>query len=169
MTRHRLIALGAVILFSLHPYLIFTGHFARFYQQQQFFGLLTVYFFNLGFVRNTGMRDRYVAVLCFLAATLSQEISLLMILPLGLCYALFGQRRSRRDEIRMMIAGGSALGVIAIDLAFFRIRCLTALEGPSPSTEATIGWAFADPSNFFSMLIGYSRSHILLSAFFWPA
>jgi hypothetical protein len=166
LTRHRWIALGGVILFSLHPYLIFVGHFARFYQQQQFFALLTVYFFNHGFVRNTGMRDRYVAVLCFLAATLSQEISLLMIIPLGVCYVLFGQRRSWPDEIRVMIAGGCALGVIAIDLAFFKIRCLTALDGASPNSEATMGWAFADPSNFFAMLIGYSRLHILLSAFF---
>ena len=64
-TGNRVIAFGALILYDLHPFLIFTGHITRFYQQQQFFHLLALYLFVRGFVLNRGMRDRYLAILTF--------------------------------------------------------------------------------------------------------
>ena len=44
-TGSKLWAFIALILFDIHPYLIFTSHIVRFYQQQQFFHLLAVYLF----------------------------------------------------------------------------------------------------------------------------
>jgi len=165
LTRNRFVAFSAVLLFALHPYLVFSGHVARFYQQQQFFHLLAVYFFLRGFVANSGMRDRYLTVLAFLAAALSQEISVLQLLPLAICCALFAQRRTWSDEIRLLVAAGCALALIALDVAFFQIRCLTALEGISPNVEATIGWRFDNATNFLAIFIGYSRLHLVLSVF----
>jgi hypothetical protein len=147
---------------------VFTGHVARFYQQQEFLHLLGLFFFIRGFILNTGMRDRYLTVLVFLASALSQEITVLQILPLAVCWMLFGQRRSRADEIRLLIAVGCALALIGLDYAFFQIKSLTALEGVSPRVEARIGWCFDKSANFFSLLIGYSRLHIVLSAFLIP-
>jgi hypothetical protein len=168
LTHSRFLALCAITLFAIHPYLIFTGHVARFYQQHQFLHLLGLYFFLRGFVSNSGMRDRYLAVLTFFAAALSQEITILQILPLAVCYFLFAQRRSWPDEIRLLVAAGCALALIGLDLAFYELKCLTALEGVSPRVEPRIGWCFDKPSNFFALLIGYSRLHIVLSAFLMP-
>jgi hypothetical protein len=165
LTHSRFLALGALILFDIHPFLIFTGHVARFYQQQQFFHLLAVYFFYRGFIANSGMRDRYLTVAAFLAAALSQEITVLEIIPLTICYFLFAQRRSWPDEIRLLVAAGCALALIALDLAFFKIQCLTALDGISPRIDATVGWEFAEPANFVALLIGYSRLHLIPSVF----
>lgn len=165
LTSDRFLALSAMLLYALHPYLIFTGHVARFYQQQQFFELATCYFFTRGFVLGTSMRERYLAIASFLAATLSQEISLLQLVPMGVCYLLFAQRTRWPDEVRLIVAGGCALSLIALDLAFVQIRCLTAIDGISPNVEATLGWTFHAPSNFLSMFIGYSRLHLFLSAF----
>ena len=39
-----------MILLAVHPFEVFTGHVARFYQQQQFFVRLTCYWFCKGFV-----------------------------------------------------------------------------------------------------------------------
>jgi hypothetical protein len=111
------------------------------------------------------MRDRYLTVLAFLAAALSQEITVLQLLPLAICCALFAQRRTWSDEIRFLVAAGCALALIALDVAFFQIRCLTALEGVSPNVEATIGWRFDNATNFLAIFIGYSRLHLVLSAF----
>ena len=63
---------------------------------------------------------------------------------------------------------GCALALIGLDYAFFQIKCLTALEGVSPRIEARIGWCFDKSTNFFALLIGYSRLHIVLSAFLIP-
>ncbi len=79
--QNRLLALVALFLYAIHPYLAYTGHVARFYQQQQFFHLLGLCFFVRGFIANSGMRDRYLAVAALCAAALSQEITVLQILP----------------------------------------------------------------------------------------
>jgi len=165
LTPNHFVAFSALILYAIHPYLAFTGHVARFYQQQQFFHLLALYFFLRGFVVNTGMRDRYLTVLALLAAILSQEITLLQVLPLAICCALFAERRSWRDEIRLLVAAGCALALSALDVGFFEIRCLTALDGISPNVEATIGWRFDNPTNFLAIFVGYSRLHLVLSVF----
>ncbi len=166
LLRSRWTGLGAMVLFAVHPFLIFSGHIARFYQQQQFFLLLTIYLFIRGFVQNSGMRDRYLAIAAFLAAILSQEISILTGGALAIAYALMGTRRSWGDEIKILVAGGCAFAVVALDIAFFKMKCLTYLEGVSPNVEATIGFDFREPLNFFALLIGYSRLHIVLSVFF---
>ena len=165
LTSNRFVAFSALLLYALHPYLAFTGHVARFYQQQQFFHLLALYFFLRGFVANTGMKDRYLTVLAFLASILSQEITVLQLLPLAICYALFAQRRSPADEIRVLVAAGCALALSALDVGFFEIRCLTALEGISPNVEATIGWRFDNATNFLAIFVNYSRLHLVLSVF----
>lgn len=164
-TGQRLLALFALILFAVHPYLIFCGHEARFYQAHQFFHLLGLYFFVRGFVINTGMRDRYLALFGMALAIFSQEITALQALPLAFCYLLFGQRRSWSDESRFLIAVGCLAGFIVLDYAFFKIECQTALEGVSPRIEAAIGWAFEHPVNFLTFFVGYSRLHAALSVF----
>jgi hypothetical protein len=168
LTRDRSLAFCALVFYAIHPYTVFTGHVARFYQQQEFFHLLGLFFFIRGFIMNTGMRDRYLTVLAFLASVLSQEITALQILPLAICWLVFGQRRSWPDEVRLLVAAGCALALVGLDYAFFKIKCLTALEGVSPRIEARIGWCFGDPANFFALLVGYSRLHLVLSAFLVP-
>jgi Dolichyl-phosphate-mannose-protein mannosyltransferase len=168
LTHDRSLAFCALVFYAIHPYTVFTGHVARFYQQQEFFHLLGLWFFIRGFIMNTGMRDRYLTVLAFLASVLSQEITALQILPLAVCWIQFGKRRSWPDDVRLLVAAGCALALIGLDYAFFKIKCLTALEGVSPRIEARIGWCFDDPANFFALLVGYSRLHLVLSAFLIP-
>jgi hypothetical protein len=117
---------------------------------------------------NRGMRDRYLAILTFFLAVLSQEITILEVFPLVVCYLMFAQRRSWGDEIKILIVAGCAAALIALDLAFYQITCLTALEGISARLDATIGWYFDRVLNSLAMFVGYSRLHLLLSAFFIP-
>src|SRR5580704_17867308 len=168
LTHNRFFAFCALILFVMHPFLVFTGHAARFYQEQQFFHLLGVYFFLRGFISNSRMRDRFLAVLTFLLAVLSQEITVLEVLPLTICYILYAQRRPWPDEMRILVAAGCAVALIALDVLFYQAKCLTAVEGVSPRVEPRIGWCFERPSDFFALLIGYSRLHLVLSAFLMP-
>lgn len=167
-TGNALVAFGALMLYDLHPFLIFTGHITRFYQQQQFFHLLALYFFMRGFVLNRGLRDRYLAILTFFVAVLSQEITVLEVIPLVVCYLMFAERRPWSDEIQIGVAAGCAVALIVLDLAFYQMKCLTALQGISARLDATIGWDFDRVLNVFAMFVGYSRLHLLLSAFLVP-
>ncbi|MBV8098050.1 MAG: glycosyltransferase family 39 protein [Verrucomicrobia bacterium] len=167
-TGSKLVAFGALILYDLHPFLIFTGHITRFYQQQQFFHLLALYFFVNGFVLNRGLRERYLAIFTFFIAVISQEITILEVFPLAICYLIFSERRSWGDEIKTAVAAGCAVALILLDIAFYQIKCLTALEGVSARLDATIGWDFDKILNFLAMFIGYSRLHLFLSIFFIP-
>ena len=124
--------------------------------------------FLRGFVTGSSMSYRYLTVLTFLIAVLSQEITLLQVVPLTICYFVFAKRRPWQDEIRLLIAAGCAIALIAIDVLFFKIECMTALDGISPRMDATIGWSFEKPVNFLALLIGYSRLHVVLSAFLIP-
>jgi hypothetical protein len=168
LSGNRFAALCAVIFFSIHPFDVFTGHVARFYQQQQYFSLLGLAFFIRGFVTGSSMKDRYLTVFVFFLAVLSQEITLLQIIPLTICYCVFAKRRPWPDEFRLLVAAGCALALILLDLLFFRIECMTALDGVSPRMDATIGWSFEKPINFLVLLIGYSRLHIVMSSFLLP-
>src|SRR5260370_2591639 len=114
------------------------------------------------------MRDRYLAVLTFLLAVLSQEITVLEVLPITICYILYAQRRPWPDEMRILVAAGCAVALIAVDVLFYQAKCLTAVEGVSPRVEPRIGWCFERHSDFFALLIGYSRLHLVLSAFLIP-
>jgi hypothetical protein len=168
LTLSRFFGFCAAVLFAIEPFLVFTGHVSRFYQQHQFFNLLLVYFFVRGFVSNRGMRDRYLAVLTFLAGVLSQEITVLQVIPLAVCYILFAARRRWPDEIRLLLAAGCAVGIVALDVGFHLLKCLTPVEGVSPRVEAKVGWCFAMLANFLTLFVSYSRLHLFLSAFLIP-
>ncbi len=155
-----------MVLYVLHPFLLFSAHIARFYQQQQLFALLSVYCFCRGFVGEQSMRFRYATVAVFLCCVLSQELSLAIGFQLAVAYYLFAQKKPWRDELRLLLVAGCALAIIAVDLVVFQTRCLTHLEGVSPVVEATLHPQFGNPLNFLSIFLAYSRLHLALSVLF---
>ena len=161
--RSRWLGLGAMVLFSIHPFTIFSGHIGRFYQQQQFFALLTLYCFCRGMVTAQDMRWRYAMLAALLAAVLSQELSLVLGAPLLVGYLLFADRKPWPDEVRFIVAAGGVLALMAIDILVFQTACLTRTEGISPNIEPALKPYFFYPMNFFTLFIGYSRLHLGLS------
>ncbi|MFT6178358.1 MAG: hypothetical protein ACJAQT_002790 [Akkermansiaceae bacterium] len=162
----RWIAGAAALLFALHPFLIFSGHIARFYQQQQLFVLLLIDFFLRGFVVARECRWRVWAVFIFGAAVLSQEISISMVPVLVVLYVLFGRDVNWRWEVKTVLAVIVVAAVVAGDIILFQLKCLTRATGVSPNIEATIAPNFWELRNLLSMFVGYSRLHVVLS-FFW--
>ena len=160
------VGLGALCLYALHPFVIFSAHIARFYEMQQFFALLTVYCFCRGFVTEQSMRYRYATVAAFLCSVLSQELSVVIGFQLAAGYFIFAEKKEWREEVRFMIVSACALAVIILDLIVFQTRCLTHTEGVSPVVEATLHPQFANPLNFLSIFVAYSRLHLAVSALF---
>ena len=132
---------------------------------QQFFALLTVYLFCKGFVTEQSQGYRYLTTLAFLAAVLSQEISAVMAFPLAMGYILFSKDLGWRANLKLAALVAWAIGMIVLDYAVFQTRCLTRVEGVSPNLEDAVKPHFWQPYNFFSLFIGYSRLHLLLSFF----
>jgi 4-amino-4-deoxy-L-arabinose transferase-like glycosyltransferase len=152
-----------VLLYSIHPYAIFAGHLARFYQQQQFFTLATVYFFCRGFVTEQRISSRYLCVLAFFLACLSQELSVVLVPPLLLAYAVLAKKKDLRQEPSLVIAAGCVALLIGVDILVFQTRCLTKLQGISPNVEATLALHFTNPMNLAALFISHSRLHLVLS------
>ncbi|MFO0957687.1 MAG: glycosyltransferase family 39 protein [Isosphaeraceae bacterium] len=154
------VGLGTAFFFSIHPFAIFSSHLVRFYQQQQFFALLAVYWFHLGFAGAPSQKYRYLTVLAFLVAVLSQEITAIMVFQLAIGLFLLGRDAGWPSNIRLAIVTAVALGFIVLDLVVFQTLCLTRTEGVSPNVEASIKPHFWDPYNFASLFLGYSRLHV---------
>jgi len=163
--RNHWIAAGALVLFALHPYLIFTSHIARFYQQQQLLVTLTALCLIRGFVQTGGPRWVIATVLVFGAAMLSQEISMSLAPGLFITYLLFGRDLPWRWEFKAGLAGIIVAALFFIDVLVFQMKCLTWTAGVSPNVEATIAPNFWELGNLSAMFIGYSRLHLLASAF----
>lgn len=164
--RSRTLAALALLLFALHPFLIFSSHIARFYQQQQLFLILGIWTFIRGFVMEDPNGNwRIGSLAAFTAAILSQEISLTMAPVIGIVFILFARRASFASDFRLALACILAGAIIFIDILLFQLKCMTRSVGVSPNVEATISPVFWEPGNFLAMAIGYSRLHLILTAF----
>ncbi|MEM9080115.1 MAG: glycosyltransferase family 39 protein [Verrucomicrobiota bacterium] len=162
---NRWIAGATALLFAVHPFLIFTGHIARFYQQQQFFLILLLHAFIKGFIVATDVKWRVYAIFAFGLAVLSQEISISFVPILVVLYVLFGRDVNWRWEVKSILTVAFVGAAIAIDILLFQMKCMTRPVGISPNVEATISPNFWELGNLAAMFIGYSRLHVLLSVF----
>ncbi len=156
----------SLLLFALHPFLIFSGHVARFYQQQQLFVLLMLHFFIMGFLLEPSQRWRNGAILLFTCAVLSQEISIGFVPVFLILYLLFGRGVPWRWELRSVLYLILSGLLIVTDIVLFKVKCMTRPVGVSPNVEATLAPTFWELGNLFTMFIGYSRLHALLSVFY---
>ena len=160
------IAHVALLIFAIHPFLIFSGHIARFYQQQQFFVLLMLHLFVMGFLHKPTQWARVGAILAFMMAVISQEISNSFVPVFIVLYLLFGRGVPFKWEFKAVLYIIFAGLVIFADVAFFQVKCLTRSVGVSPNVEATLAPTFWELGNLFSMFIGYSRLHLVISVFY---
>ncbi len=157
--------IGAMLIYSMHPFLIHVGHVARFYQQQQFFALLLLYWFYWGFVAETHPRYRYLTLLAFLAALLSQETSAVLGLSMAVCFLVFCVHIKSSGIIKCGIVAACVVGLLAVDFLAFQANCLTRTEGVSPNVEAVVKPNFTCMLNLFSVFITYARLHVVMSTF----
>ena len=161
----RWLGLAAMLLLTIHPFEIFTGHVIRFYQMQQFFALLTVFCFCKGFVTGQNQNYRIASILVFLCAILSQEISVVIGPSLVLGYILFAKDLGWKHNFTLIIVTAAVLLIVAIDFLAFKTLCLTRTEGVSPNVEAAVKPHFWYPLNLFAIFVGYSRLHVIPSFF----
>jgi ribosomal protein S27AE len=163
LLRRPWVGLAAAALFAVHPVAVNNSHIIRFYEQQQFFALLAVYFFGLGFVGGSGQRYRYLTLAAFLVAVLSQEITAVMGVELALGALLFGCDKGTTANLKLLVVAGCVVAAVALDFLVFQTRCLTRLEGVSPVVEAAVKPHFWTPYNLVAMFVGSSRLHLVPS------
>lgn len=164
--REKWISYASVLIFALHPFLIFSGHIARFYQQQQLMVLLMILLFIEGFVERRGIWYRAGAILLFACAVLSQEISVTFVPVFLVIYVLFGKGVPLKWDIKAILYLLIAVMLVASDILLFKVKCLTDPVGVSPNVEATVAPTFWELGNLTAMFIGYSRLHFLLGIFY---
>ena len=169
LLKSKWIGFAAMLLLAVHPFEIFTGHVVRFYQMQQFFALLTIFFFCRGFVEEQKQFYRIATLVSFLCAVLSQEISAVMGVALLVGFLLFAKDLGWRKNVQLIGIAAAVMMIVAVDLLAFKTLCLTRTEGVSPVAEASIKPHFWHPQNLFAIFLGYSRLHIVPSTFVFLA
>ncbi len=160
------VAPTALTLFALHPFLIFSGHIARFYQQQQLMVILMIHLFIQGFIFKKSIWHRAGAIILFSFAVLSQEISIGFVPVFLLTYLIFGRGVPFKWALKAVLYLVFAGILITADILLFKTKCITQSVGVSPNVEATLAPTFWELGNLFSMFIGYSRLHLALSVFY---
>ena len=156
----------ALAIFALHPFLIFSGHIARFYQQQQFMVLLMLHLFVQGFLVAKSVRHRVGAILVFALAVLSQEISISFVPVFIILYLLFGRGVPFKWDFKSVLYIAFAGILVVGDVALFQVKTMTRSVGVSPNVEATLAPTFWELGNLTSMFLGYSRLHVVVSFFY---
>lgn len=160
LLRSRWTGIAAATLFCLHPLLIDSAHQVRFYSQQEFFILLTIYGFWRGFVEEQeGMKWRYLTLAAFFAAVITHEISVIVGLVLVASYLLFAKRKSWRDEMQFIVAVACVLVFVVLDFVLFQTVCLTARDGVSPEIEPALKFNLMFPSKLYWFFILPSGLH----------
>lgn len=167
ITRRPTIALLAVLIMAIDPWMIHLARNIRFYQQMQFFSIITIYFFIRGFIWQEGKSfQNYFFLFCTLSA-LSQEV-FIVTFP-GFCIAAFlFYRPFRLAENWNVVFGFAAMMIVIIfDLFVFAVVCLTPHVGIATSSASIMQFhvlfPYAFPNTFF---IGNLRSSLLFSALF---
>jgi len=167
LLRSRWTGLAAAALFCLHPLLIDIGHHIRFYQQQQFFALLTIYCFCRGFVEGQQMKWRYMTLAAFVPAIFSQEISVIIGFTLVASYFLFAERKAWPMEMRFMVALGCVVTLVVLDFAMYQTVCLSVHDRMSPRIEPEMKLNLMFPSMLYWFFILFSRLHFGSTVFFF--
>lgn len=168
-TRSQLFGAAAFLLFAVHPYCVFTGHVARFYQQQQFFALLTCYLLVEGFIRSGTGRVRLACVLASVASVLTQEISVIIGAQIAIAFLFFRGRRPLVRDGEVIVAASLGAFLVALDYAAFQVLCLTLTEGVSANVEAKLSPNVGKMFNVAALFLGYSRIHVLGTLFLLPS
>lgn len=160
----RPLALALALWLAVDPWQIIVSLNIRFYQQMQFFGLLSFLFFLRGFVFSRNRRLQFWFFVFCTAATLSQEVFVTMF-P-GLCIAgYFYYRPFRLAEDWRIIAGTMAvLSITIVDMAIFQVMCLTQHVNVGTTSGSILQLHTLDvPAFTASFLSGTLRSHFFVT------
>jgi hypothetical protein len=144
ITRRRYLALLAALVLAVDPWQLGIGNFIRFYQQMQFFVVLTTIFFLKGFVWKQGKCYQNLFFVSALAGVLSQEIFATTftayLLSFLLCYRPFGWRK----DLNVWLGFATIGGLILLDVRTYATICLTPHVGVATSSESLFLLHFTD-------------------------
>lgn len=173
VTRRTDLALILAFMLAADPMHIQVSRVVRFYQQMEFFSLLTIYFFVRGFIGKDGKLYQHLCFFALQCGILSQEVFVLMI-P-GLCIATFMFYRpwDWKRDYTILIGLAIVLACSVLDVLIFSVLCLTphvAVATSSGSIMEPHAINFlAFPMTFFigSLKRNFVLSIIFLTGFFY--
>ncbi|NHC33433.1 glycosyltransferase family 39 protein [Scytonema millei] len=162
------LALIVTAILAFDPSQVYFSRFIRFYQVVQCLSILSFWLFLKGFVERSGRAYQYGFFIALTLTILNQEVTVTL-LPCFFVGFIFFYRPFRwADDWQIVVSSIVSMGIIAYDLVFFSIRCLTPWVALSDSTDAYLKVHFFSISglanNFF---VGPSRMHIIYSFFFF--
>jgi hypothetical protein len=159
LTRRRYLGLFTAFILAVDPWLLGTVHFIRFYQQMQFFAVVTLHCFLKGFIWQAEKKHQNLFFVCATAGVLSQEIFICFfpafMLAGILCYRPF----SWRDDKNIWLGFLTMMVITVLDLYSWAVLCLTPHVAVATTSASQVQLHFVNGSK--SVLPGFA------TIFFW--
>jgi hypothetical protein len=158
----------AAFLLAISPWTIFMSRSLRFYQQFQFLGLVTAYFFLKGFVVENSRRFQFLALAAFTLTFLSQEVGVTMIVAFFVAYLFLAPRSGWREKFPVIVGLFIVGAIVIANVLIFMWKCLTPPVAISPTSLSVVTpHIYRIPELATTLFVGYNRLHVVISFFFF--
>lgn len=167
ITRKKHIALFAALLMAVDPWLTQVSSAIRFYQQLQFFSLLSVYFFIRGFIDRSGKGFQNAFFVSCLAAVLSQEVFVTAFPAFGIAWAIWYRPFDWRRDINIVIGFVTVMVLSIFDIFVFSVLCLTPHVGVATTSGSIMQLHLGYLDSFaLGLFVGNNRANIIYGMLF---
>ncbi|MEH1860695.1 MAG: glycosyltransferase family 39 protein [Nostoc sp.] len=161
------LALVVTAILAIDPWEIMNSRNIRFYQNLQFFTLLTFWSFFQGFIYNKNRSVQYIFFIALTCTLQTQELSI-MLLPYFLIIFLCFYRPFRLSgDWQILLCSLITFTIYIYNGIFFSIKTLTPLVALSNGTATPLRPHLSDLTSYTANLfVGNSRMYTLYSFFF---
>lgn len=168
ITGRRSLGLITAFLVAVDPWEIHVSRIIRFYQQMQFFSVLSMLYFLRGFVWKEGKRYQNAFFFCCAAAVLSQEVFVTVFPAFGIGFLIFYRPFDWKADRNVWIGFITLMVITGVDIAVFSIRCLTQHVGVGTSSGSIMQLHLFDVLAYsFTFFAGNNRAHLFYSLLFF--
>ncbi len=167
ITSKRYVALIAALVVAVDPWQTQVSGVIRFYQQMQFFCLLSILFFIKGFIEGCDKRYQNLFFVACMCAVLSQEVFVTAFPALSIAFVFFYRNFSWKKDLNLIIGFVTVLLCSIFDIFVFTALCLTPHVGVATTSDSIMQLHLAYLDLFATgFLVGNNRAHVLFSFFF---
>jgi hypothetical protein len=172
LSRRPRLALLTALIIATDPWVLGMVNLIRFYQQMQFFAVVTVLLFLKGFIWKEGRRYQNRFFVCATAGVVSQEIFVTFFPAFLLGFLMFYRPFSWKEDKNVWVGFLTMMVISLLDVFTFSIVCLTPHVAVATSSAPAVMLHFTTVSQSITglMVIFFwmgNGLNLLYSAFFF--
>jgi hypothetical protein len=162
ISRRRYLGLFATVILTVDPWQLGAVNLIRFYQQMQFFSVVTTLLFLRGFIWRQGKLHQNLFFVSATAGTLSQEVFATAFAPFLLAFLICYRPFSWKRDLNVWLGFGAMMTIILLDVKTFGTICMTPHVAIGTRSESLFVLHFTDLFGGVANIVT-----LLTTEFFW--